>query len=147
MSIVDASKALFTHCSEQRVAFYDVDSMDVVWHGNYCKYLEVARCAMLDALGFNYHSMRDHALLFPIVDMRLRYMKPALFDETIFLSTHLIEWEYRMKIGYEIFNAKKELLTEAYTIQAAVDANTRELIIGTPTGLEKAMQKVLSEQG
>ena len=27
------------------VPFFDVDSMNVVWHGHYVKYLEIARCA------------------------------------------------------------------------------------------------------
>ena len=29
------------------VPFFDVDTMHVVWHGHYIKYLEVARCALL----------------------------------------------------------------------------------------------------
>ncbi len=37
--------------------FFDVDSMNVVWHGHYVKYLEVARCALLDQIGHNYNDM------------------------------------------------------------------------------------------
>ncbi|MGE8385221.1 MAG: acyl-CoA thioesterase, partial [Pseudomonas putida] len=36
---------------EVLVPFFDVDMMEVVWHGHYVKYLEVARCALLDKLG------------------------------------------------------------------------------------------------
>ena len=35
---------------EFRVEFYDVDSMGVVWHGNYVKYMELGRCALLDKI-------------------------------------------------------------------------------------------------
>jgi acyl-CoA thioesterase FadM len=35
-------------------AVFDVDTMNVVWHGHYVKYLEVARCALLDKIGHNY---------------------------------------------------------------------------------------------
>lgn len=41
------------------VPFFDIDSMDVVWHGHYVKYLEVARCALLDDIGHNYTQMKD----------------------------------------------------------------------------------------
>ena len=141
--MIHIDKAAFNHRTKQRVAFYDVDSMDVVWHGNYCKYLEVARCEMLDALGFNYQSMREQGLMFPIVDMQLRYLKPALFDELITIDTYLLEWEYRLKIGYIIKNDKDHVLTKAYTIQAAIDAETKELIIGTPSGLATAMNDIV----
>jgi acyl-CoA thioester hydrolase len=36
------------------VPFFDVDSLEIVWHGHYVKYLEIARCALLDELGHNY---------------------------------------------------------------------------------------------
>ena len=37
--------------------FFDVDAMKIVWHGNYVKFMEVARCAMLDRLGYGYKEM------------------------------------------------------------------------------------------
>ncbi|WP_258031844.1 acyl-CoA thioesterase [Campylobacter concisus] len=43
-----------SHVSTCKVAFFDVDSMEVMWHGNYVKYLEMARCELLDKLGYNY---------------------------------------------------------------------------------------------
>ena len=51
------------------VPFFDVDSMNIVWHGHYCKYLEVARCNLLDKLGYNYTDMKNSGFMFPIVDM------------------------------------------------------------------------------
>ena len=36
------------------VPFYDLDPMNVVWHGNYVKYLEVARCDLLSKIGYTY---------------------------------------------------------------------------------------------
>ena len=37
-----------TSTSEITVEFYDLDPMNVVWHGNYVKYLEKARCDLLE---------------------------------------------------------------------------------------------------
>ena len=38
---------------EMQVQFFDLDPMEIVWHGRYVKYLEVVRCALLDSIGYN----------------------------------------------------------------------------------------------
>lgn len=38
---------------EMQVQFFDLDPMQIVWHGNYVKYLEVVRCALLDKIDYN----------------------------------------------------------------------------------------------
>lgn len=45
------------HSFEIEVQFFDVDAMHIVWHGNYVKYLETARCAFLSAIGYDYNEM------------------------------------------------------------------------------------------
>ena len=40
-----------------KVEFYDVDTMGVVWHGNYIKYMEAVRCVLLDKIGYGYSEM------------------------------------------------------------------------------------------
>ena len=50
------------------VEFYDVDSMRVVYHGNYVNYMEKGRCALLDKIGFGYHEMEKAGYMFPVVD-------------------------------------------------------------------------------
>jgi len=39
--------------AEIQVQFFDLDPMQVVWHGHYVKYLEVARCALLNTIDYN----------------------------------------------------------------------------------------------
>ena len=53
------SKGFLYTDTEIVVPFFDVDSMHVVWHGHYVKYLEVARCALLDRIGHNYTAMNE----------------------------------------------------------------------------------------
>ena len=47
-------KYLISEETEISAEFFDVDAMQVVWHGNYVKYLEIARCALLDKIGYGY---------------------------------------------------------------------------------------------
>ncbi|MGZ5781545.1 MAG: acyl-CoA thioesterase, partial [Burkholderiaceae bacterium] len=63
---------------ELQVQFFDLDPMEIVWHGNYVKYLEIARCALLDSIDYNYVQMKESGYAWPIIDMHLRYPGSAI---------------------------------------------------------------------
>jgi acyl-CoA thioester hydrolase len=109
-------------------AFHDLDPMDIVWHGNYVKYLELARCALLAKFGYDYPQMRDSGYAWPIVDMRLKYVKTTEFGQQIRIRAEIVEWENRLKIAYLISDAVTgQTINKAYTIQVAVDMASREM--------------------
>ena len=56
------------------VPFFDVDAMQVVWHGHYVKYLEVARCELLRSFNYDYNEMSESGYMWPIVDMSIKYV-------------------------------------------------------------------------
>ena len=106
---------------EVRVPFFDVDSMDVVWHGHYVKYLEVARCALLDEIGHNYVQMKAAGYVWPVIDVQLRYVSAARFGQRLTVRAELVEWRNRLKIHYLLSDAQTgERVTRASTIQVAV---------------------------
>ncbi len=108
--------------SEFTVPFFDVDSMRVVWHGHYVKYLEVARCALLDRLGHNYVQMQESGYAWPVIDLQLRYVQAAHFGQQLRVHADLVEWRNRLKIHYLISDvATGERLTRASTVQVAVN--------------------------
>jgi acyl-CoA thioester hydrolase len=118
---------------ELLVPFHDVDMLGITWHGHYCKYLEVARCAMLDKIDYNYMAMIATGYVWPIVDLQLRFVRPAKFGQNIRVIAELVEWEYRMKIKYLITDGETdEVLAKGHTIQAAVDATTGEMSYASP---------------
>lgn len=118
---------------ELTVPFHDVDMLGITWHGHYCKYLEIARCAMLDKIDYNYMVMKDTGYVWPIVDLQLRFVRPAKFGQRIRVAAELVEWEYRMKIKYLITDAETEaVLAKGHTIQAAVNAATGEMSYASP---------------
>jgi acyl-CoA thioester hydrolase len=127
------------------VPFFDVDSMNVVWHGHYVKYLEQARCAMLDAMGYGYDAMRASGYVWPVIDLQLRYMNPALFGQRIVARAELVEWENRLKIHYLITDADTGTrLTRGSSIQVAVSIATGEMQFVSPEPLLSAVRKVMA---
>jgi acyl-CoA thioester hydrolase len=118
---------------EMSVQFFDLDPMQIVWHGNYVKYLEVARCALLDKIGYNYEQMHESGYIWPIIEMNLRYAGSAKFGQRLLLRAEIVEWENRLRIDYVISDAASgKRLNKATTTQVAVDLKTGEMCFVSP---------------
>jgi acyl-CoA thioester hydrolase len=130
---------------ELQVPFFDVDSMEVVWHGHYVKYFEQARCALLDKLGHNYTQMRAAGYAWPVIDLQVRYMRGAVFGQQIIVRADLVEWENRLKINYLIRDAATgERMTRGSSVQVAVEIASREMQFVSPKAFTDAVAKVLA---
>ena len=122
-----------SHEVEVVPAFYDIDPMEIVWHGHYVKYLELARTALLAKFDYDYPRMRASGYAWPIVDMRLKYVRPAELGQRLVVRAEILEWENRLRIAYAIRDAASgRKLTQASTIQVAVDLATREMLYVCP---------------
>ena len=115
------------------VPFHDVDTMNVVWHGHYLKYFEIARYKLLDQFQYNYTQMRDSGYVWPVIESHVRYAHGILFQQKIRVRAILKEWENRLKIEYQIFDAQSgKRLTKGYTTQVAVHIENREMCFQSP---------------
>ncbi|MCL1887217.1 MAG: acyl-CoA thioesterase [Betaproteobacteria bacterium] len=122
--------------AEIQVQFFDLDPMEIVWHGNYARYLEIARCALLDRIDYNYAQMKASGYAWPIIDMQLRYIGPAVFGQRLRVRAEIVEWEYRLKMEYLITDAASgQRINRATTTQVAVDAVTGEMCFVSPSVL------------
>lgn len=114
-------------------AFHDVDVMEIVWHGHYVKYFEIARCALLQSFDYDYPQMRASGYAWPIVDLRSKYVRPARYGQPLVVRASLVEWENRLRIDYQVRDAETgEVLTRASTIQVAVVLATGEMCFASP---------------
>lgn len=124
------------------VPFHDVDSMNVVWHGHYLKYFELARCQLLEQFDYNYNQMRESGYVYPVIESHIRYAHGIIFNQKIRVVAKLVEWENRLKIDYTIYDAQSnKRLTKGYTIQVAVHIEDRELCLASPPILLQKLQQ------
>ena len=138
------SKGVLHVDTEVLVPFFDIDTMHVVWHGHYVKYLEVARCALLDHIGHNYTQMLDAGYAWPVIDLQLRYVRGATFGQRINVRASLVEWENRLKVNYLITDlATGERLTRACTVQVAVGITSKEMQLVSPKCFTDAVARML----
>jgi acyl-CoA thioester hydrolase len=127
------TKAIVACEVEIEVPFFDVDLMEIVWHGNYLKYFEVARCVLLDKIDYNYMQMRESGYTWPVIDVRIRYAKPAKFGQKLLVYVDISEWENRLKMNYKIVDKLTGTrLTRGPTYQVAVDIPSGEMCYESP---------------
>lgn len=129
------------------VPFHDVDVMDVVWHGHYVKYFEIARCALLRLFNYDYPQMRASGYAWPIVECQLKYVRSARFGQVVRVKATLLEHENRLRIGYEVRDrATDERLTKGMTTQVAVDIATGELQLVAPAIVRQELERAWAQQ-
>lgn len=124
------------------IPFHDVDPMAVVWHGHYVKYFEQARCALLRLIDYDYPQMKQSGYFWPVVECRIKYVKPAHYGQWIQVQATLIEYENRLRIDYRIVDrGSGQHMTIGHTLQVAVDAVSAEMQFVSPTVLWERIEQ------
>lgn len=117
---------MFESTHQLRVRYAETDQMNVVYHGNYAQYFEVARAESIRHLGFTYKDMEAMGIVMPIVEWHAKYIRPAFYDELITIKTFLKELptDHRIEFHHEVYNEQQKLLTVGNVILYFVDAKT-----------------------
>ena len=124
------------------VPFYDLDPMGVVWHGNYVKYLEAARCDLLSKIGYTYTDMMNEGIAYPVATMDLKFIKSAVFSQKLKVVTEITEYDPALYIKYEIFDADTgEKLFKAKSMQICINAKTGESVYVPPKKFVEKLEK------
>ncbi len=126
---------------ELEIPFHDVDGMQIVWHGHYYKYFEIARTALFRTLQYDVDEMLESNYGWPVVETHCRYQHPLIYGMKIRIVATLMEYEHRVKIGYEIFEGiTGKRMCKGYTVQVAYDMQKKETCLVAP---EVFLQKLL----
>jgi acyl-CoA thioester hydrolase len=128
------------HCvtrMDVRVRFGETDLMGIMHHGSYVALLEAARIEYLRRRDFDYLALTQQGIHLPVIEMQLKYRRPARFDDLITVETRLggltrvrVDFDYRLLLG-------DELLVEATTRLACIDASLK------PYRLPEAVREML----
>lgn len=124
------------------VPFYDVDPMNIVWHGNYIKYLEQARTELFNRINYSYTDMYNDGIMYPIAKMESKYIRPARFRDKLKVVCKLVETEPAITIKYTIYNAETgEKIFKAKSLQICVNAQSLESIYEEPVKLKEKIRE------
>jgi len=134
--------------TEITVEFFHLDPMQVVWHGNYIDYFEIARNALLDKLGYGYYEMEKSGYAFPVIEVSVKYLASLRHMDRARIKAILEEYENRLMFRFEIRNAKTGVLTtRGMTTQMAFDIKAGESCFVCPPALTEKVEKLIKEVG
>jgi acyl-CoA thioester hydrolase len=119
------------------VRFSEVDSMQVVWHGHYVKYMEEGREDFGRKYGINYMLIKANCYMAPVVKLVCDFKKALSYDDNVIVETTFADTEaakiiYRFKIYRASDNA---LMATGESVQVFLDMNF-ELILTNPPFFE-----------
>lgn len=128
---------------EIAIRFSEVDSLAIVWHGNYARYFEDGREAFGRKYGLNYMDIFSAGYVAPLVELFFEYKKPLRFTDRALITTNFINTKAaKIIFEYEVHNvATKELAATGRSTQVFLEADTSELCIINPEFFENWKNK------
>jgi len=96
-----------------RVRYAEADPMNVVYYGNYAQYFEVGRVESLRNLGISYKGIEDMGIMLPVVELNIKYLRPAKYDDLLTIKSQIKELptDHKIIFDQEIYNEEGKLLT------------------------------------
>jgi acyl-CoA thioester hydrolase len=95
---------VYTH--PHRVRYRECDPMGVVYHTHYLDFFEVARTEALRELGLAYREVEEHGIIMPVVDVQIRYRRPAHYDDLLHIQARFDAVPtVRVPIDYAVYHA------------------------------------------
>ena len=124
-----------------KVPYYDVDLMQIVWHGNYLKYFEVARQALFKKCGVDMqHSTENTGYVFPVVRSMIKHISPLRFDDEFTCTVVLKEARVRIVLDFEIkLISDGKLCATGRSEQVAVRLPEMEMAFQIPEEVQKSL--------
>ncbi|MDN4074036.1 acyl-CoA thioesterase [Fictibacillus terranigra] len=94
---------MYIATAEIQLTYADTDMMGIIYHGNYVKFLELGRSALIAEAGFDYLEMEQLGYYAPVYNLEITYKKPIRFGERVFVKTWIEENKRsRTVYGFEI---------------------------------------------
>ena len=118
--------AIITYTHRERVAYKDTDQMGIMHHSNYIVLYEKARTEWLRDMGLTYAEIERRGIMSPIVEVRSKYLWPALYDEVLSIKVFLDEMpSARLVIRSEVYNESGRLINQGSVTLGFMHADSR----------------------
>lgn len=97
---------------QHKVQYYETDRMGVTHHSNYIRWMEEARVAFLDEIGWNYAKLEALGVMSPVIGVECAYKNATTFDDTVDIAVSVRSYTgVKLVIGYEMTCAGRTVCT------------------------------------
>jgi acyl-CoA thioester hydrolase len=123
------------------VPFHDLDPMQMVWHGNYLKYFDIARSALFDNLGVDLFSYFKRAnYLFPITKITTKHIVSLRYRDEFKCKATVVEAQYKIVVELQIrLVENNQICAKGRSEQVAVKYPEMEIMFEIPGEIRKAL--------
>lgn len=124
-----------------KVPFYDLDPMQIVWHGNYLKYFDIARSELYDHLGVDLFAFHDRTrYIFPIIRTAVKHIRPLKRGDEFICRATVKEARTKIVVAFEVRLVKDgTLCARGSTEQVAVREPEMEMEFTIPEEISRAL--------
>ncbi len=117
-----------------------------IYHSRYLDLLEAARGEFLRHAGFPLLPLQESGVIFPVIEARVRYLRPARYDDVLIIELQLIQLEgVRLGVLHRVKLEDGTPVLEAETrhVCTRLDDKPRRI----PPELVSALRPWLAPQG
>ena len=123
------------------VPFFDLDPMQIVWHGNYLNYFEIARAALFEHHGVDLYSYYNREkIIFPIIRTSTKHIFPLRHRDEIICKATLVDANIKLVVDFEIRKtADNSVCARGRTEQVAVKTPGMETLFSIPQDIRSLL--------
>ena len=125
------------------VPFYDLDPMQIVWHGNYLNYFELARAGLFQRYGVDLYNYYDRTkIIFPIIRTQTKHIIPLRHRDEIICKATLVDANIKLIVDFEIRKAGENVVcARGRTEQVAVQMPQGETLYSIPADIRDVLRQ------
>lgn len=125
--------------------FHEVDSLNVVWHGNYLKYFEMGRLSLSEMFGLSVSDLKAKGFVAPVVELGCRFREPARYGDEIIIRTRVDPTDRAlMTFRYAVVRCPADsILAEGYTSHVLL-TESGMMLYAIPAEISQAVGEMIS---
>lgn len=117
--------------------YYETDQMGIIHHSNYIRWMEEARIAYMDEMGFPYRAVEEAGIVSPVLEVQCTYKSMTHFGDRVRIEVKLRSFTgVKYEIGY--------VMRDEATGEVRATGTTRHCYLGKD-GFPVRLKKVLPE--
>ena len=111
-----------------KVQYYETDQMGITHHSNYIRWMEEARIAYLEQLGYPFAKLEEMGVASPVLGVTCDYKKSTTFSDEVSIVVSVQEFKgVKLHLSYEMKNATGDVVCVGTTSHAFFNLEGRPL--------------------
>jgi len=123
------------------IPFFDLDPMQIVWHGNYLNYFELARAELFLSHGVDLYGYYEREkIIFPIIRTSTKHIFPLKHRDEIICKATLMDANIKLVVDFEIRKVRDgSICARGRTEQVAVKTPEMETLFSIPQDIRNLL--------